>query len=107
MRGRGGEEPDSEETLSVLSPFSSRRSKAASLGSAVSVSLSGGARLRENAAVLLEVAPLQHLDVMLVYLEGGAESDGQACQYVAALHQEKRLPVDFLRKIRRKDRNRI
>lgn len=60
------------------------------------VSLRGSTRLRENVAVLLKVAPLQHLDVMLVYLEGGAESDRQACQHVAALHQEQGLPVNFL-----------
>lgn len=43
-----------------------------------------------------EVGPLQHFDVALVDFEGGAKSDGQAGQHVAALHQEEGLPVDFL-----------
>lgn len=43
-----------------------------------------------------EVGPLQHFDVALVDFEGRAESDGQARQDVAALHQEERLPVNFL-----------
>lgn len=43
-----------------------------------------------------EVGPLQHFDVTLVDFEGGAESDGQAGQHVAALHQEEGLPIDFL-----------
>lgn len=43
-----------------------------------------------------KVGPLQHLHVSLVDFEGGAESDGQAGQHVAALHQEEGLPVNFL-----------
>lgn len=60
------------------------------------VSLWCGMRLSVNVAVLLKVAPLQHLDVMLVNFECGAESDRQTCQHVAALHQQEGLPVDFL-----------
>lgn len=46
--------------------------------------------------VLQEVGPLQHLHVALVDLEGGAESDRQAGQHVAALHQEEGLTIYFL-----------
>lgn len=32
----------------------------------------------------------------LIDLEGGAQSDRQACQNVVALHEKEGLPVDFL-----------
>lgn len=51
---------------------------------------------------LQEVAPLQNLDVALVDLQRGAEADGETGQHVAALHEEERLPVDFL-VVRRKN----
>lgn len=53
-------------------------------------------RVTSEVFTLQEVGPLQHLDVALVDLERRAESDGQTGQHVAALHQEERLPVDFL-----------
>ena len=46
--------------------------------------------------VFQEVGPLQHFDVALVDFEGRAESDGQAGQHIAALHEEKGLPINFL-----------
>lgn len=45
-----------------------------------------------------EVGPLQHFDVTLVDFEGGAESDREAGQHVAALHQEEGFPINFLLK---------
>lgn len=46
--------------------------------------------------VLQEVGPLQHLHVALVDFQSGPEADGETGQYVAALHQEEGLPVNFL-----------
>lgn len=73
------------------------------LGVAASV-FDRSTRLGANVAVLLKVASLQHLDVMLVNLEGGPESDRQTRQHIAALHQQQGLPVDFLRMNRGKGR---
>lgn len=46
--------------------------------------------------VLQKVGPLQHLHVALIDFKCGAEADGQAGQYVAALHEQEGLPVNFL-----------
>lgn len=46
--------------------------------------------------VLQKVGPLQHLHVALIDFKCGAEADGQTGQYVAALHEQEGLPVDFL-----------
>lgn len=48
------------------------------------------------AVIVLEVCFLQNLYVTLVDLEGGAKFDRQAGQNVTALHEEERLPIDFL-----------
>lgn len=48
------------------------------------------------AVIVLEVCFLQNLYVTLVDLEGGAKFDRQAGQNVMALHEEERLPIDFL-----------
>lgn len=53
-------------------------------------------RVTSEVLALQEVAPLQNLDVALVDLQRRAEADGEPGQHVAALHQEERLPVDFL-----------
>lgn len=45
---------------------------------------------------LQEVAPLQHFDVALVDFERRAQSDGEAGQHVATLHEQQRLAVDLL-----------
>lgn len=49
-----------------------------------------------------EMGPLQHFYVALVDFESGAESDGQPGQYVAALHQKERLPINFLQRREKK-----
>lgn len=43
-----------------------------------------------------KMGPLQHLHVALVDFKCGAESDRQTGQHVAALHEQKGLPIYFL-----------
>ena len=46
--------------------------------------------------VFQKMGPLQHLHVALVDFKCGAEADGQTGQYIAALHEQERLPINFL-----------
>lgn len=43
-----------------------------------------------------KMGPLQHLHVALVDFKCGAQSDGETGQDVAALHEQKGLPINFL-----------
>lgn len=51
-----------------------------------------------SVVTFLKVCFLQNLYMALIDLEGGAEPDRQASQNVIALHEEKRLSIDFLTK---------
>lgn len=53
------------------------------------------------------MGPLQHLHVALIDFKCGAESDGQTGQYVAALHEQKGLPINFLMEMENIFRNTI
>lgn len=53
---------------------------------------------------LQKMGPLQHLHVALIDFKCGAEADGQTGQHVAALHEQKGLPIYFLTGERERER---
>lgn len=82
--------------LSTYSGYEGRRPDPNGRGCCERVGITACWIAASRILVFQKMGPLQHLHVALIDFKCGAEADGQTGQYVAALHEQEGLAVNFL-----------